>query len=77
MPGIRPDTTGERIYRLLVSKADGDGFVDVSALRLAMEVKVPARTISGALSRLEKRGRIAMIDIGRYVVVSLAEESDQ
>lgn len=77
MPGIRPDTTGETIYRILVAQADDDGFVDASALRLAATTPLPLRTISGALSRLEQRGRIALIDVGRYVVVHLAERESK
>jgi hypothetical protein len=73
----------ETVYAWMKSHADGDGFVSTSSRKMQTELGVPNRTVSSALARLERQGRVFLLCRGnqdsppRYAVKELAADYDE
>lgn len=67
------DKTGEQIYSWLKSQADGDGMVLATSMDMARSLNRPKSTVTCALQRLQKRGRICLLTFSpgkaQYVIV--------
>lgn len=73
---MRSDPTSETIYNYLKERADEDGFVVAGAPSIAQGINRPTTTVSNALGRLQRRGKIAMLSYGQYAVMEIADQSE-